>query len=268
MKKSKATYLNCLVRELQPANNQLIEEPLSFRMDKGKIELSATQASADETDYKHPKQSIMTELDSPMIISGLNSDVILQHDILNQNLGSEMRNSDLQKSLNYIDDLERILDCNAEQYYNRKITATSNSVDYVIEHESKNSTITLNAPLPSTGKSSVVSEATLSVVPELSASVMSSPANISLPSEHIQNTGGINHMKRSPSSSSARNLYPNMIIISYDSDDEVTEQEREGVSGQSKHEDNTDTEETRTVTSQTFFQRKSVSEDQEYFAAH
>jgi hypothetical protein len=245
-KKSKATYANNLVKELQ---------------------LSETHDSTDETDYKHPTQSIMTELDNPMLISGLNSGLILQHD-LKQNLSSKMNSDDLQKSLAYISDLERILDCEAEEYYNRDITTTSNSVDYVTEHEIKNSTITHKTPLPSTSKSSVVSESTLSVVPELSASLVSSPATVSLPPEHIQTTANINHVKRSPSSKSARNLYPNVVIISYDSDDEDREQEKEGVSGKGKYGDNTETEENRTASSQTFFQRDSVSENQEYLPAH
>jgi hypothetical protein len=268
MKKSKATNSNNLVRELQSAKSQLNEEPQSLRMEKGKIWLSGPQASADETDYKHPKQSIMTELDSPMIISGLNNGLILQHDsVMKQNLSSEMNNNDLPKSLAYIDDLERILDFNAEQYYNRKTTVTNNSVDYIIRHENKNSAITHNASFPSIGKSSVVSEATLSVVPELSASVMSSPADVSLSSEHTKTIGSKNHVKRLPSSRSARNLYPNVLVISYESDDDVTEQEKEGVAGQGKHGDNTEAEETRSVSSQTFFHRESVSDNQEYLAA-
>jgi hypothetical protein len=267
MKKSKATYRNNLVKELQPANSQLNEEPQSLTVDKVRIELSETHESTDETDYKHPTQSILAELDSPLIISGLNSGMILRHDV-KQNLGSEMDSDVLRKSLAYINDLEKILDCKAEEYYNKNTTTTTNSVDYVIGHEIKNSANTHNAPLPSTDRSSVVSDAALSVVPELSASLMSSPANVSLPSDHIQTTGNIkNHMKRSPSSSSARNLYPNVVIVSYDSDDEDIEQDKEGVSGKSKYGDETETEEIRTASSQTFFQRDSVLENQEYFPA-
>lgn len=246
------------MKELQPANSTV---------DKVRIQLSETHESTDETDYKHPTQNIMTELDTPMIISGLNSGLILQHD-LKQNLGSKMNSDDLQKSLAYISDLERILDCKAEEYYDKNTTTTTSSVDYVIEHEIKNSTNTHNALLLSTGESSVVSEATLSVVSDLSASVVSSPANVSLPSDHIQTTGNINRVKRLPSSKSARNLYPNVVIISYDSDDEDIDQDKEGVSGKSKHGDDTETEEVRTVSSQTFVQRDSVSENQEYFPAN
>lgn len=256
------------MKELQPANNQLNEEPESLMVNKVRIQLSETQDSTDETDYKHSTQSIMTELDSPVIMSGLNSGLILQNNsVLKEKLVSEMNNNELQKSLAYINDLERILDCNAEQYYNKNSTITSNSSDYAIEHEVKNSTITHNAPLHGTGTSSVVSEASMSVVPELSASHVSYPANVSLPSEHTQTTGNTNHVKRSPSSRSARNLYPNVVIISYDSDDEVTEQEREGVSDESKYGDNTETEEFRTA-SQTLFQSDLTSETQENFAAH
>jgi len=262
VKKSKATYLNNSVRELQPASSQLTEDLQSVEMGKGKNQLSGSQTSTNMADHKHPQQNIITEIDSPMISSGMNSSMLLQCDsVLKQNLDSKMDNDYLQKSLAYIDDLERILDYNDALDYNRKTTALSDSTDYVIEYENKNSSLIHNAPLPSTGESFVLREATLSIVDHSSASVVSYPANVSLSSEYIQ-TASINHVRRSPSGRSARNLYPNVIVVSYDQD------KKQDKVGYDEYRDGTEIGTISTESHQTLFYKGSVYENQEYLADH
>jgi hypothetical protein len=263
MRRSEATYVNIVGRKHQPANSELNEDPQSLNVDKGKDELSESQTT-NTTVYKHPEQGIVTEMYRPVTISGTNIAVLLQHDdsVLNPNLDSKMISDDLQ-SLTYVNNLESTMDCSAGVFYNRETTAADGNVGYVMELESKNSVITHTAALSSTVKCSVVGEATLSTVLHLSASVVSPPADVSLSPECVQTTG-INDVIRSPSDRSARDSYPNVVIIPYDSNDEISEHNRQEVPGHGEYGVDHENEEPGTISSQIFDKREPFSKNQEY----
>jgi len=103
----------------------------------------------------------------------------------------------------------------------------------------------------------------LSTVPRVSASVVFPPADVSMSSEHVQ-TIGVNDFKRSHSVRSARNLYPNVVIISYDPDDETSEQDIQEVLKNGEYGEDFETEEPRTVSSPIFDQREPFLDDQDY----
>ena len=103
----------------------------------------------------------------------------------------------------------------------------------------------------------------MSTVPRVSASVVFPPADVSMSSEHVQ-TIGVNDFKRSHSVRSARNLYPNVVIISYDPDDETSEQDIQEVLKNGEYGEDFETEEPRTVSSPIFDQREPFLDDQDY----
>jgi hypothetical protein len=259
MKKIKGTYLKDVVREHQPAISLLNEDCQSVQKDEGKHEISKTH-TVHTTGYRHPEQGIVTEIYNPVVISGTNNDMLLQHDnVFNPSLDSKM-NRDYLQSSTYIDNLESTVDCSVVDYCNRKTTAAGDNAACVMEFERESSVIPHTEAHSSTLKSSVVGEAALSTVPHLSASVVSPPADVPLSSECVQ-TIGINHVERSPSDSSARDLYPNVIIISYDSDGEVTAQDRQEVSGHGECGVDSKTEEINTLV-----EREPVCENEEHCA--
>ena len=264
MEKSKATYLNNVVMEHQPANSVLNEDSQSLKNIEKKHELSESQTTIT-TEYKNPEQGIMTEMHSPVTISGTNNAVLLQCDsVLNPILYSKMKSNDLQ-SETHIDNLESIVDFNAVECDNRETTAAGGNAYYVTELESNNSVSTHTAALSSIDKSCVVEEATLYTVPHVSASVVFPPADVSLSSECVQAIG-VNEVKKSSSVRSARNLFPNVIIISSDSDDETKEEDGQEVPEHGKYGVNFETEDPRTVSSQIFDQREPFSDNQDYLA--
>jgi hypothetical protein len=240
--------------EHEPANRVLNEDSQYLKNIKGKYELSESQTTIT-TDYKNPQQGIMTEMDSPVTISTTNDVLLSQCDgVLNPILDSKMKSDDLQ-SVAHINNLESVVECNAVECFNRETTAAGSDAHYITELESENSVITHTAALSSIDKSSGLEEATLSTVPHVSASVVFPPAYVPLSSECVQ-TVGVNDYKRSHSVRSARNLYPNVIIISYDSDDETSEQDIQEVSERGEYGVDFETEEPRTISSPIFDQRE------------
>ena len=263
MKKSKESSLKNVVMDHQHANSMLNEDSQSLKNITGNHELSESQTTIT-TDYKNPEQGIMTEMHSPTPISATNNALLLQYDsVLNPTQDSKMKSDDIQSA--DIDNLESKVDWNAAEFYNRETTAAGSDAHDVTELESKNLVITHNAALSSMDKSSVVEEATLSTVPHVSASVVFPPADVSLSSERVQ-TIGVNDFKRSRSVRSARNLYPNVIIISYNSDDGTSEQDIQKVPEHDEYGVDFETEEPRTVSNPIFDQREPFSDNQDYLA--
>jgi hypothetical protein len=217
MKKFKTTGLNNVVMERQPANSVLNEDSQSLNNIKREPELSESQTTIT-TDYKNPEQGSITEINSPVTISDTNNAVLLQYESdFNSVLDSKM-SDDLQSEA-YMDKSESIVNFNA--------AAAGSNAHYVNELESKNSVIPHTAALSSTDKSSVVEETTFSTVPHVPASVVFPPADVSLSSEHVQPID-VRDIKRLHRVSSARNLYPNVIIYN-DFDEETPEQDRQKI---------------------------------------
>jgi len=264
MKKIKASCLDNVMMDHQPANRVLNEDSQSLKNIKGKHELSESQ-TAIRTDYKNPEQGIMTVMDSDVTIYATNSALLSQCDsVLHPILDSKMKSDDFQ-SVAHINNLESIVECNAVECFSREATAADSDAHYVTELESENSVVTHTAALSSIDKSSGMEKATLSTVPHVSASVVFPPADVSLSSECVQ-TVGVNDFKKSHSVRSARNLFPNVIIISHDSDDETSVQDTQEVPERGECGVDFETEEPRTVSSPIFDQRKPFSDNQDNLA--